>query len=58
MYLRGFALNDAHVYLLCIGDLVIVQHAVLKTGTIKPDWALALDENPSAVIDVDLAVVT
>ena len=53
----GLGLDEAHVDVLSVGDLVVVQLVVFGGGAVHPDWALALDEGAAAVVDVDLVVV-
>jgi len=41
-----------------VGDLVVVQLAVLGAGAVHPHRTLAFDEDTSAVVDVDLVVIS
>lgn len=57
MHVGGLGLDDAHVDVLCIGEFVVVQLAVLGARAVHPDGALGFDEDAAAVEDVDLVVV-
>lgn len=54
----SLGLNSPHVDIVCIGDLIVVQLAVLGAGTVQPDRTLlGLDQDTATVEDVELVVV-
>ena len=58
LHVGGLGLDEAHVEVARVGDLVVVQLAVLGARAVQPDRArVALDQHAAAVVDVDLAVV-
>lgn len=58
LHVRRLGLDQAHVDVARVGDLVVVQLAVLGAGAVEPDGArVALDQHAAAVVDVDLGVV-
>ena len=58
LHVRRLGLDQTHVDVARVGDLVVVQLAVFGAGAVEPDGArVALDQDAAAVVDVDLAVV-
>lgn len=58
LHVGRLGLDEPHVDVARVGDLVVVQLAVLGAGPVEPDGArVALDQHAAAVVDVDLAVV-
>ena len=58
LHVGGLGLDRAQVQVFRRGDLVVVKLAVLGRGAVHPHRALgALDEHPTAVVDIDLPVV-
>lgn len=55
---RSLSLEMSDVNVLCLGNLVVVKDTVLTGSSPHPNWAwVGLNEDTTAVIDVDLAVV-
>lgn len=55
--LRSLGLDQGHVDVICVLDLVVVERVVLRSSTVHPDCARTLDQDTSSVVDVDLAMV-
>ena len=52
-------MDQTHVDVGGVGDLIVVQNTVLGASTVHPDWSLlGLDENTTTVEDVDLVVIS
>lgn len=56
LVVRRLRLDQSHVDVLSVGDLVVVQLAVLRSGTVHPDRTLVLQQDTTAVEDADLVV--
>jgi hypothetical protein len=41
---RGRETYHAHIDVLGVGDVVLVEHRMLGCGAIKPTWTLGLDK--------------
>ena len=57
MHIWCFGLDDPSIDILSIGELEVVELAVLRAGAVHPDWSLRFDENAATVINIDLVVV-
>ena len=57
MHIWGFRLDDTHVDILRVSDLVVVELTMLGASTVHPDRTLRLDEDAAAVVDVNLVVI-
>lgn len=55
--LRSLGLDQGHVDVLCVLDLVVVERVVLRSSAVHPDCARTLDQGTSSIVDVDLAMV-
>lgn len=49
-----FGLDHAHVEILGLGHLILVENVVLRGGAVQPRWALALHQNASSGVNIDL----
>lgn len=57
LHVGGLSLEDVGVNVLSIVQGVVVEHAVFRSGTPQPGALGALDQETTAVVDVDLAVI-
>lgn len=55
-YLRGLGLNDTHVHILRIGDLIVVHLRMLERRAVHPDAELRFNEQASTVVYIDLSL--
>ncbi len=54
---RGLGLDDGHVDVARVAELVLVEDRVLGGGSVQPRGVLRLEKHAAAAVDVDLAMV-